>query len=175
MGRGSGWKKGQIAPQKCYLDHIEAWSVNECTINWNTPLAWVTSYLLEQNGGIIAGHASMGTNDGGNGTSNPDSSNSVDNSAPSTTPAETSSAPTSAQNDSSSQAETVAPPDVNEVAETPANAGNADNSTEDRTTPEVPEKTSNNKIPWIVGGCLIGLISLEIFIYRLIKLNKEKK
>jgi endoglucanase len=47
--RGSGWKLGQKAPQTCYLDNIEAWSVNECTINWNSPLAWVTGYLTERN------------------------------------------------------------------------------------------------------------------------------
>lgn len=34
-------------PQKCYLDNIEAWSANEITINWNTPLAWVAAYLDE--------------------------------------------------------------------------------------------------------------------------------
>lgn len=32
-------------PQKCYLDHIDAWSVNEITINWNSPLAWVAGFL----------------------------------------------------------------------------------------------------------------------------------
>ncbi len=32
-------------PQKCFVDHIEAWSVNEITINWNAPLAWVAAYL----------------------------------------------------------------------------------------------------------------------------------
>ena len=37
-------------PQKCYVDHIEAWSVNEITINWNAPLAWVASFLDEQGG-----------------------------------------------------------------------------------------------------------------------------
>ena len=47
--KGAGWKLGDIEPQLCYLDHIEAWSVNECTINWNTPLAWVTGYLTENN------------------------------------------------------------------------------------------------------------------------------
>ena len=26
--QGSGWKKGEIAPAKCYVDNIEAWSVN---------------------------------------------------------------------------------------------------------------------------------------------------
>jgi len=34
-------------PQKCFIDHIEAWSANEITINWNSPLAWVTAYLDE--------------------------------------------------------------------------------------------------------------------------------
>jgi endoglucanase len=32
-------------PQLCYVDNIEAWSVNECTINWNSPLAWVVGFL----------------------------------------------------------------------------------------------------------------------------------
>ncbi|GHU53983.1 endoglucanase [Clostridia bacterium] len=32
-------------PQTCYVDNIEAWSVNECTINWNAPLAWVVGFL----------------------------------------------------------------------------------------------------------------------------------
>jgi endoglucanase len=35
------------APQKCFVDHIEAWSVNEITINWNAPLVWVTAFLNE--------------------------------------------------------------------------------------------------------------------------------
>lgn len=35
------------APQKCFIDHIEAWSVNEITINWNAPLAWVTAFADE--------------------------------------------------------------------------------------------------------------------------------
>jgi endoglucanase len=33
------------APQRCFIDHIEAWSVNEITINWNAPLFWVTLWL----------------------------------------------------------------------------------------------------------------------------------
>jgi endoglucanase len=35
------------APQKCFVDHIESWSSNEVTINWNAPLAWVAAYLDE--------------------------------------------------------------------------------------------------------------------------------
>jgi endoglucanase len=34
-------------PQKCFLDNIEAWSANEITINWNSPLAWVAAFLDE--------------------------------------------------------------------------------------------------------------------------------
>lgn len=34
-------------PQKCFIDHIEAWSVNEITVNWNAPFAWVAAYLDE--------------------------------------------------------------------------------------------------------------------------------
>jgi endoglucanase len=36
------------APEKCFVDHIEAYSVNEITINWNAPLAWVTAWLDEK-------------------------------------------------------------------------------------------------------------------------------
>ncbi len=38
------------APQKCFMDHIEAWSTNEITINWNAPFAWVAAYLDENAG-----------------------------------------------------------------------------------------------------------------------------
>lgn len=44
---GSGWEPGGRPPQKCFMDHIESWSTNECTINWNAPMAWVTSFLVE--------------------------------------------------------------------------------------------------------------------------------
>lgn len=46
--QAAGLKKKGCAPQKCFLDNIEAWSVNEITINWNSPLAWVTAFLDEQ-------------------------------------------------------------------------------------------------------------------------------
>jgi endoglucanase len=35
------------APEKCFIDHSEAWSTNEITINWNGPLMWVTGWLDE--------------------------------------------------------------------------------------------------------------------------------
>jgi endoglucanase len=36
------------APQKCFIDNIEAWSANEMAINWNAPLAWVAAFLDEK-------------------------------------------------------------------------------------------------------------------------------
>lgn len=35
------------AAQKCFVDHIESWSTNEVTINWNAPFAWVSAWLDE--------------------------------------------------------------------------------------------------------------------------------
>ena len=35
------------AAQTCYVDHIESFSTNEITINWNAPLAWTASFLDE--------------------------------------------------------------------------------------------------------------------------------
>ena len=53
--RGMGWKKGTIPPAKCYLDHIEAYSANECAINWNAPLAWMTAFIAGNTEGIAVG------------------------------------------------------------------------------------------------------------------------
>ena len=47
------------APQKCYVDNIEAWSANEMAINWNAPLAWVAAFLDEK-GGPAGGGAGKG-------------------------------------------------------------------------------------------------------------------
>ncbi|WP_212989282.1 glycoside hydrolase family 9 protein [Actinoplanes auranticolor] len=35
--------------QFCYIDDIQSWSTNELTINWNAPLAWIASYIADQN------------------------------------------------------------------------------------------------------------------------------
>jgi endoglucanase len=34
-----------LPPARRYVDDIGSWSTNEVTINWNAPLAWVTTYL----------------------------------------------------------------------------------------------------------------------------------
>jgi endoglucanase len=38
----------KVARSKRYADDIRSYSTNEVAINWNAPLAWVTSYLDEQ-------------------------------------------------------------------------------------------------------------------------------
>jgi endoglucanase len=45
------------APEKCFVDNIEAWSANEITINWNAPLAWTAAFLDEKaEGAKVAGN-----------------------------------------------------------------------------------------------------------------------
>ncbi|MDN4481307.1 glycoside hydrolase family 9 protein [Demequina muriae] len=36
------------APQLCYVDHIQSWSTNEITVNWNAALSWVASWMADQ-------------------------------------------------------------------------------------------------------------------------------
>ncbi|KIH97489.1 glycosyl hydrolase family 5 [Streptomonospora alba] len=38
------------APQFCYIDDIESWATNELTVNWNAPLAIVSSFIADQTG-----------------------------------------------------------------------------------------------------------------------------
>jgi endoglucanase len=42
------------AAQKCFVDHIEAYSVNEVAINWNSALAWLASWAAEHAGSTPA-------------------------------------------------------------------------------------------------------------------------
>ncbi len=48
MIQGAGYKVGELAPMKCYYDQVDAWSVNEITINWNSPLVWISSFLEDE-------------------------------------------------------------------------------------------------------------------------------
>ncbi len=34
--------------QRCYIDSVEAWSVNEVAPHWNAPLAWVVSFMQDE-------------------------------------------------------------------------------------------------------------------------------
>lgn len=142
--QGSGWKKGEIAPQKCYMDHIEAWSVNECTINWNASLAWLIAFTAQENGGIEVGStgASAGiTNDGGDGESN--KNNTYDES----------------KSDSSNKKD---------------NSDKADENEADTDSKEEKENGSGSKlgiIALIAGAVIIALISIEVFVYKMLKLK----
>ena len=35
----------------CYLDDISSWATNEITINWNSALSWVASFVADQGAG----------------------------------------------------------------------------------------------------------------------------
>ncbi len=37
-------------PQVCYVDSVEAWSVNDVALQWNAPFAWVMSFLEDATG-----------------------------------------------------------------------------------------------------------------------------
>jgi endoglucanase len=39
------------APQFCYVDDIQSYSTNEVAINWNSALAWISSFLADQSAG----------------------------------------------------------------------------------------------------------------------------
>ena len=39
------------APQLCYVDDIQSWSTNEITVNWNSALSWVASFVADQRAG----------------------------------------------------------------------------------------------------------------------------
>lgn len=53
MIQGAGYKIGELAPMKCYYDQVDAWSVNEITINWNSPLVWISSFVEDTANGDV--------------------------------------------------------------------------------------------------------------------------
>lgn len=139
--QGMGWKKGEIEPQKCYMDHIEAWSVNECTINWNASLAWLAGFTAQENGGIIIGETGAPVFD-------------KDDQA-------STEAPSKSKND---------------------NDDDDDSSSSDTSSSKKESKKSDDKkddkgnvgmIALISGAAVIGLISIELFIYKMAKLKKK--
>lgn len=139
--QGSGWKKGEIAPQKCYLDHIEAWSVNECTINWNASLAWVIGFTAQENGGISVDGAIIA----------PDTDDSEKPAKKEPTTSESST----------------------------AKDKNDKNDKDDKTSSESDDDNDSDKsnivvIALISGAVVIGLISIEIFVYKIIKMKKKQ-
>ncbi len=53
MIQGAGYKIGELAPMKCYYDQVDAWSVNEITINWNSPVVWISSFVEDTASGDV--------------------------------------------------------------------------------------------------------------------------
>ena len=49
------------APATCYLDEISSWASNELTINWNSALSWVASFVADQRDGSVAAVAPVVT------------------------------------------------------------------------------------------------------------------
>ena len=39
---------GPCAPQKCWVDDIAEFTVNEVAVNWNAPLVWVSAWLAQE-------------------------------------------------------------------------------------------------------------------------------
>ena len=155
--RGSGWKKGQIAPQKCYLDHIEAWSVNECTINWNASLAWLVAFAAQENTGIEIGSTGSDTgaeNDGGSGK------------------------PNTEQTYDESQAEENASKNAEDKGKTDDDDdGDKDTDRSDKSSKAEDEKEGGSKfavIALIVGAVVVVLISVEVFAYKVMKLKRQQ-
>ena len=63
---GAGLTRGDDNPsQLCYVDSIEAWSVNEVTINWNSPFAWIMSFIEDE------ANAKAKSFNGGSGSTDP--------------------------------------------------------------------------------------------------------
>ena len=144
--KGSGWKKGKIAPQKCYLDHIEAWSVNECTINWNAALVWADAFICEQNGGIVTGAVYVSDDKAEETRTTTDESSKEDY-----------------DKDKTNE-------DVKKYDDSKEDSSVSESSKED------DEKSSGILIYVIIGAIIIiALISLEVFVYNIIKLRSSEK
>ncbi|MBQ3968230.1 MAG: glycoside hydrolase family 9 protein [Lachnospiraceae bacterium] len=171
--KGSGWKKGTIAPAKCYLDHIEAWSVNECTINWNAPCAWLAAYLTAgSDEGII-----IGSTGSGNGITVANKENNTadpgeDESAESEYSQKSSEKSDNEKDSSKTEKETKRSSSENK------NTGNDSKEADNTDSSKDEEKTDeggNKMALYIVIAILIFifLIVTEIFVYKVLKLKDK--
>lgn len=152
--QGSGWKAGEIAPAKSYMDHMEAYSVNECTINWNAPLAWLSGFVTGfSKDGII-----IGSTGNGSGVQL----------AEAVAPKEQ-----TAQSDQNTA--TANPASVTTQAQTTARA-QTDNAAQRQADPSVGQKNTSN-VPLILAIIFVFLLALAIafmvFVYKMTKLKQE--
>lgn len=147
--RGMGWHYGQIPPARAYLDHIEAYSVNECTINWNAPLVWLTSFVTENAGGITP----MGF------TRAPQSQYASDG-AP-------------AQREQQEQAPSTGTDPIRSNIERD-DSGESDLPARGR-DPSSPAPDRSWLVPTIIGiVALAALISIEVFVFKVLKLKSKQ-
>ncbi|MBR0133355.1 MAG: glycoside hydrolase family 9 protein [Lachnospiraceae bacterium] len=165
--QGAGWKKGKISPAKCYLDNIEAWSVNECTINWNAPLCWLTAYLTEQtdegikvgatgngNGITISEDTKKNPNEGSHGDTDEvdeDFSESGSSASPSN------------DKDSSGKSEKTSKDSTK----------NSSDKASDKSESSEKGGRDYTLLIIILVAVLVVLISAEIFIFKILKLKAE--
>ncbi len=165
--KGSGWKKGEIAPQKCYLDHVEAWSVNECTINWNTPLAWLTAFLLENGSddGIVIGATGNGT---GIDQSAPDTSGDKDKEDNGDTDKNSGGADNDKNNADNDKSDKTDKDDED--------SGKSSSKTEKSGKDEDGgSKNSTIILIIVIALCVvIALISVEVFLFKMAKLKNQQ-
>ena len=142
--RGSGWKKGTIPAAKCYMDHIEAYSTNECTINWNAPLAWLTGFVTgNTDDGIILGAVNL---------------------SPAADP-------------SSVNKENAAAGQNADMGSVAADNGNGNASSDSGNGTDGGSTKEKNGMPsWLIVLIIMAvvavLISIEIFVYKLIQVKK---
>lgn len=54
-------------PQRCFVDHVEAYSVNEVTVNWNSAFAWLANWTEEQSAAMGACRVTYATHTSGKG------------------------------------------------------------------------------------------------------------
>ncbi len=176
--QGSGWKKGEIPPQKCYLDHIEAWSVNECTINWNASLAWITAFTAEENGGIIAGStgSSAGiSNDGGEGESNDNNTYDEDKAEDNAEENKADSDDDKKSDNSSDDEKENSKSDKNNSSDEKSDDKDDSDDESDEDDEKGEKKMTAGMVGLIAGAAVLALVSLEIFIFKVIKLKNETK
>ncbi|MCR5742115.1 MAG: glycoside hydrolase family 9 protein [Lachnospiraceae bacterium] len=167
--QGSGWKKGTIAPAKCYMDHIEAWSVNECTINWNSPAAWLSAYLLSSTDeGIIVG--STGSGNGITVEQPKENEAATDITEPAEYSQSDNNNKTSDKNNTSDKSDSSDNSSGNSSSDKAKSSDDDDESTSDN--------SGNQKMIFaivIVVLVFIFLIVTEIMIYKVIKLKNQSK
>ena len=151
--QGMGWKKGELAPQKCYTDNIEAWSCNECTINWNASLAWLTAFTAGnaeikpgEGGGEIGA-----SNDGGSGASNEE--------------------PTYDEKKAEKTAKSEKGKPTKYASETESAKGSGSS---DKSADKSESGVGRVALAAIIAVAAVGaLVSVEVFVYKVLKLKNK--